>query len=597
MDKMKKIITIIIIVAFTVNSAGQGYALRPMAAARNIFAVTGFYPDSKERLIIDGPHESHEIVLDRLEELKGSVPQGKYILVLNFDMHSDKYGLNPLPESTPGTWASEAENRGLAYVPHFKAFSNEDAPGSGWDHNWNNKKDLSEIMQEIQMRKDEIYEVWVTIDYDFFYVYLANNLFNKTGVESSIREITNFLKETKLWPKRLINSISRICLPGDESTPQEHIDAITNIIEEAFSAPKPSSSGLNLLIDQLSHSELKVREEAAKTIGSFGAEAEIAIPALAEALLDPHRLIIREASLALVKIGPKAYPVLIKALRCPDRLIALAVAENLGYSDPPAYNAIPVLNSACQGANDYDVRVYQSAIDRIKSSKSSSAGKDTIREVLRERFPEINELNASDWDTGSGEFTLAFGDLLRGVFQRVNMLSTETAMVFVDNTILRDVQSKGDNIVCAAPETAGDFVNAGFKEGSLHVITINNITKVWAFIDMAVKFLNPKGLLIITVEQSDINEGYLKTVKDALQKKGFNVAQPEEFPSDYPRSTLIREGAMLICWLNSNSSPLSERHDILVESKEGDSIKIKPFPKSSPARQDSMVSASIAASA
>ena len=185
--------------------------------------------------------------MDRLEELKSSVPQGKYILVLNFDMHSNKYGLNPLPESTPSTWASEAENRGLAYVPHFRAFLNEDAPGSGWDHNWNNKKDLSEIMQEILKRKDEIYEVWVTIDYDFFYVYLANNLFNKTGVESSIQEITTFLRDSKLWPKRLINVISRVCLPDGESTSQKSIDAITNIIEESFSAPKTSSAGSDIV--------------------------------------------------------------------------------------------------------------------------------------------------------------------------------------------------------------------------------------------------------------------------------------------------------------------------------------------------------------
>ncbi|MDP8212098.1 MAG: methyltransferase domain-containing protein [Candidatus Zapsychrus exili] len=37
MDKMRRILTIIIVVAFAVNSAGQGYALRPMASASSVW--------------------------------------------------------------------------------------------------------------------------------------------------------------------------------------------------------------------------------------------------------------------------------------------------------------------------------------------------------------------------------------------------------------------------------------------------------------------------------------------------------------------------------------------------------------------------------
>lgn len=137
---------------------------------------------------------------------------------------------------------------------------------------------------------------------------------------------------------------------------------------------KFSSNRLSGLIKQLNHSELIKREEAAKAIGLLRAEAKAAIPALEEALLDPYRLIINEASSALLKIGPSAYPVLVKALRHGDRVLSLAIAKNLGYSDPPIYSAIPVLNSVSQGASDFDKSVYQSAIERIKSTKTSSAG-------------------------------------------------------------------------------------------------------------------------------------------------------------------------------------------------------------------------------
>ncbi|MFA5272351.1 MAG: class I SAM-dependent methyltransferase, partial [Candidatus Omnitrophota bacterium] len=47
---------------------------------------------SSSPLFIDSPEESHEVVLNELEDHKKEVPEGKIRLVLNFDMHSDKYG-------------------------------------------------------------------------------------------------------------------------------------------------------------------------------------------------------------------------------------------------------------------------------------------------------------------------------------------------------------------------------------------------------------------------------------------------------------------------------------------------------------------------
>jgi hypothetical protein len=185
-------------------------------------------------LLIDFPEESHEVVLNELEDHKKEVPEGKIRLVLNFDMHSDKYGRYLDGSASPGTWATEAEYRGLACVPHFPAYMDENNPGKGLDYNWTSDKIRPQLICEINAIRHKVYEVWVTIDYDFFYVYLANHKIDKAGVEREIQEIVDFLIKEDLWPTRVIPVISRICLPDDQNTPQNFIDVITECINKYF---------------------------------------------------------------------------------------------------------------------------------------------------------------------------------------------------------------------------------------------------------------------------------------------------------------------------------------------------------------------------
>ena len=186
--------------------------------------------------VLDGPHEEHDIVFERLKAVKDSLPAGRRILILNFDVHSDKYGHSDNPSSYSGTWAQDAEDKGWAYVMHF--------PPEDQFHFWNKPEMRKKLLQEINALKEKgvIHDIWCTIDYDFFAEYFRKEGLDLASVSARLTEITGFLKDGGLWPSHVITAISRYCLPQQDKTPQKQIDLITEAIRSSFAAPEAQTA-------------------------------------------------------------------------------------------------------------------------------------------------------------------------------------------------------------------------------------------------------------------------------------------------------------------------------------------------------------------
>jgi HEAT repeat protein len=98
----------------------------------------------------------------------------------------------------------------------------------------------------------------------------------------------------------------------------------------------------------LSHATPQVRLRATSALESFGAAA---VPALVQALGDPHWQICDSAMHALIRIGPPAAAPLIQALAGPDSKIRGRSAYVLGRIRPAEPASVQALAQALSDAN------------------------------------------------------------------------------------------------------------------------------------------------------------------------------------------------------------------------------------------------------
>ena len=103
--------------------------------------------------------------------------------------------------------------------------------------------------------------------------------------------------------------------------------------EQQASDPVPA------LLEDLTHADSETRREAAVAFCRLGPLAHEAIPALSEALEDPHGSVRQAAARALGHIGPTALPALVAALKNEDKYVrrhAIWGLGRLGASARPA---------------------------------------------------------------------------------------------------------------------------------------------------------------------------------------------------------------------------------------------------------------------
>lgn len=119
-------------------------------------------------------------------------------------------------------------------------------------------------------------------------------------------------------------------------------------------------------IEALKDSDPDTRCTAAEVLGSYGAEAQEAVPALAEAIRDSDENVRIAALYALAAIGPHsapAVPGLKEALADKSESIREGAAYALAAVGAPAASALPELQTAM---NDSDEAVRDEAREAIR---------------------------------------------------------------------------------------------------------------------------------------------------------------------------------------------------------------------------------------
>ncbi len=101
----------------------------------------------------------------------------------------------------------------------------------------------------------------------------------------------------------------------------------------------------------LKDSDPRTASGAAQALGSMGADAAGAVPALAEAMRGTNIVLCRLASKALSQVGLPALPTLIAHLQHADPFVRGESALAIGWIGPAARSAIPFLTEILRGPN------------------------------------------------------------------------------------------------------------------------------------------------------------------------------------------------------------------------------------------------------
>ena len=143
---------------------------------------------------------------------------------------------------------------------------------------------------------------------------------------------------------------------------------------------------------------------AVVALAEMGPEARPALPALVQALRDPHEVVRCRAMMALADMGPDArmaVPALIQMLDDPSRLVRRWAAATLGEIGPTVPAAIPALIEALAGDDAVNRAVASAALGKM-------GGRATPRliEVLGHADPNVPPLRRPDcWATVRGRPT------------------------------------------------------------------------------------------------------------------------------------------------------------------------------------------------
>jgi SAM-dependent methyltransferase len=210
----------------------------------------------------------------------------------------------------------------------------------------------------------------------------------------------------------------------------------------------------------------------------------------------------------------------------------------------------------------WDVSIRQKEIENSasevtlsKATETPLASNEAITLLIKQNFPETNNISFADLDTGTGEFVTNFTNLLKGYYQNVKGVGVELL-----GSLVNQARVNGYNVIHGDPESEGDYESVGLTNNSRDIVTINNIeSRPWALIAQADRILKPNGLIVVTFEKYDIEEGHGidRSVENDLRQRGY-IVEKAQFPNDYPHSIKFQEADfILVAWKNKNN--LTER--------------------------------------
>ena len=189
----------------------------------------------------------------------------------------------------------------------------------------------------------------------------------------------------------------------------------------------------------------------------------------------------------------------------------------------------------------------QREAERIaKVTPSGIGGRPEMRgalaDILKEKFSVGSVLASADLDTGVGNFIPEFKTFLEGMGYRVNTaIGTEPLQSIIDKA---PAGIRG-SIVHANAQFPEEFRSLG--ENTFDIVTINHIeTAPGELARRAKELLKPSGLLLVTIEETDVTEGIDARIIREIREAGFDV-QTLKKPTDYPEyNTQFRSQVLLV---------------------------------------------------
>jgi HEAT repeat protein len=148
-----------------------------------------------------------------------------------------------------------------------------------------------------------------------------------------------------------------------------------------LAAPAPTELGVSVAdcCKDLRSPTAEVRRVAAIKLGWLGPRAEAALPDLIQALRDPELVVAHEVCNTLVRIGPKATPLVAEALRSEKARVRWQAMDILLRLGPDAKAAVPVL--AEQVLKGADVRLRILAAQKL--GRLGSAAREALPALAR----------------------------------------------------------------------------------------------------------------------------------------------------------------------------------------------------------------------
>ncbi|MFH1800783.1 MAG: response regulator [Candidatus Omnitrophota bacterium] len=180
--------------------------------------------------------------------------------------------------------------------------------------------------------------------------------------------------------------------------------------------------------------------------------------------------------------------------------------------------------------------------EEASSDYRRSEVRGTLADILKEKFPAGASLAFLDLDTGTGNFIEAFKAFLERMGYQVNRaIGTEP----LQGIIKQASSSIRGRIVHANAQFPEEFLLLG--KNTFDIATVNHIeTAPGELARRARELLKPSGLLLVTVEESDVADGVDARIIREIREAGFDV-QSLRKPADYPPyDTPFRSPVLLV---------------------------------------------------
>jgi len=179
------------------------------------------------------------LISQRKKDLDGK------IFVFNFDAHDDRfYSYDPeIHHDRVGSWANDVEKDDLAYVIHMRSYWRNGILRS--QNNWRDSFALKYLLEYYNLKKKDIREVWISVDYDFFALYTSGND-NQSGkyfsprriydlhqegiLSDEFQAIKKFFLTNKITVTKLVPAISRPWLNMDKEYEDQFLSAVRSNI-------------------------------------------------------------------------------------------------------------------------------------------------------------------------------------------------------------------------------------------------------------------------------------------------------------------------------------------------------------------------------